>query len=106
MKENDLKRLIEECAEVIQAASKIMRFGLKGSYCDGRKNLDVLTTEVGDLIACINNLQLDERDLQQAVLNKQRKLRRIAEYELGFDCDLTREQREALHQPQNIKQAV
>ena len=97
MKQVDLLRVIEECGEVIQAATKMLRFGQHGSYCDGTTNVDALTTECGDLLACIDNLRLDDDALDRARLAKQRKLRRVAPFELGFDCTLTREQREELH---------
>ena len=97
MKEMDLVRVIEECGEVIQAATKILRFGVKGSYCDGRQNVDVLVSEIGDLQACVDRLQLDEDALARARLAKHRKLRPIVQFELGFNCDLTREERELLH---------
>ena len=42
----------EECAEVIQAISKIFRFGLHGEHC-GESNRDRLTEEVGDLFCMI-----------------------------------------------------
>jgi hypothetical protein len=97
MKEMDLMRVVEECGEVIVAASKISRFGVNGSYCDGTPNMDALICEIGDLLACIDKLHLPEHLLDQARLAKHRKLRRIMPFELGFACELTREQREALH---------
>lgn len=97
MKQIDLIRVVEECGEVIQAATKIMRFGLVGSYDDGRSNITVLTTEVGDLLACIDRLDLDHAELIKAKIAKQNKIRQLEQYELGFDCVLTREQREDLH---------
>ncbi len=97
MKEMDLIRLIEECGEVIQAASKILRFGVNGEYCDGTPNIQALTVECGQVIACIDNLMLCEDDLTEARDRKQIKLARVAPFELGFDCNLTREQWEQLH---------
>lgn len=97
MKEMDLIRLIEECGELIQAASKIQRFGLNGSYCDGTSNLTALIRECGDVLACIDRLQIAEALLDRARYEKHRKIRKVELFELGFASELTREQREALH---------
>jgi NTP pyrophosphatase (non-canonical NTP hydrolase) len=45
----------EECAEVIQAISKVMRFGLDAVH-NGRSNRDHLEEEVGDLMCMIDLL--------------------------------------------------
>jgi NTP pyrophosphatase (non-canonical NTP hydrolase) len=45
----------EECAEVVQAISKAMRFGLDSSH-KGRTNRDHLEEEVGDLLCMIDLL--------------------------------------------------
>jgi NTP pyrophosphatase (non-canonical NTP hydrolase) len=50
----------EECAEVIQALSKVMRFGLNTSH-NGRTNRAHLEEEVGDLM-CMFQL-MDEYDM-------------------------------------------
>ncbi len=42
----------EECAEVIQAISKVFRFGIDNSH-NGVTNRSHLTTEIGDLLAMI-----------------------------------------------------
>jgi NTP pyrophosphatase (non-canonical NTP hydrolase) len=54
---NDSKKevmliLQEECAEVTQAISKCLRFGIDGEY-NGATNRERLTEEIGDLIAMI-----------------------------------------------------
>lgn len=41
--------LMEECAEVIQAASKLMRFGKENRPDNGVSNIDTLSAEYGDL---------------------------------------------------------
>jgi NTP pyrophosphatase (non-canonical NTP hydrolase) len=48
-----LECLQEECAEVIQAVSKITRFGRDGKYSDGTPNLIKLEREVADVMAII-----------------------------------------------------
>ena len=54
---NDSKKevmliLQEECAEVTQAISKCLRFGIEHEY-NGATNRERLTEEIGDLIAMI-----------------------------------------------------
>lgn len=46
--------LIEECAEVQQACTKIQRFGGQGHYDNGESNLDALYNELQDLLAVID----------------------------------------------------
>lgn len=70
MKHIDLVRLIEECGEVIQAATKILRFGEEGKIAK-------LTSECGDVLACIDKLRLDDMQLGVARYAKHRKLRRM-----------------------------
>jgi NTP pyrophosphatase (non-canonical NTP hydrolase) len=45
----------EECAEVSQAISKILRFGLNDQY-DGKTNKERLEQEIGDLMCMIDIL--------------------------------------------------
>jgi len=73
--------LSEECAEVIQVASKLQRFGV-----DDVKNKKRLQDEVGDLIAVIVILHtlgiVNEKDIQKQVKRKLRKLKRWS----NIDC--------------------
>lgn len=78
--------LQEECAEVIQAVSKIRRFGLEESW-DGHTNKQALITELGDVIAIIDIL-MDETDINitmdditKAVEAKKKKLEIFLPYE-------------------------
>ena len=72
--------LQEECAEVIQSASKCRRFGIDNMYTKGsgtqRENL---TKELGDLQCmidlCIERGIVEKADVDAAVLNKQEKLK-------------------------------
>jgi len=50
-----LSILIEECAKVTQAATKIMRFG-SGSEWDGVTSISRLEREIGDLLAVVDAL--------------------------------------------------
>lgn len=52
-----LEILQEECAEVIQAVSKVKRFGWDNSFNDGPTNRVHLTEEIGDLEAMIELLK-------------------------------------------------
>ena len=48
----------EECAEVVQAISKVFRFGLEDSY-NGFTNKQRLEEEVGDLLCMIDLMMKD-----------------------------------------------
>ena len=61
--EETLRILQEECAEVIQAISKVFRFELDGVYND-RTNRQRLTEEIGDLLAMVDLLE------QQGIVDK------------------------------------
>lgn len=54
--------LMEECAEVQQAAAKVLRFGWNSSFNNGgdsRTNDLKLTTEMGDLLAAFEVVKLN-----------------------------------------------
>lgn len=76
-----LSILQEECAEVIQAVSKINRFGIDGKdMTTGITNRDALVTEVGDVIAmiyCLSSIGgfVKEDELVQASDAKIEKLK-------------------------------
>jgi hypothetical protein len=57
----------EECAEVIQSASKIMRFGLDSCYPtdNSASTKECLTMEVGQLLCMIDIL------VEQGILNEE-----------------------------------
>lgn len=53
--------LIEECGEVIQAATKCLRFEYKGNHIkEYGQNDQILAAEVGDLLGVIDELPLDD----------------------------------------------
>lgn len=58
--------LIEECSEVIQAATKCQRFGWDREYLDYGVNHKVLASEVGDLLAVIDGLHLHSDSLNRS----------------------------------------
>lgn len=52
--------LIEECGEVIQAATKCLRFGFDVDHgIDYGNNKLVLSREIGDLLGVVDGLPLD-----------------------------------------------
>ena len=78
--------LQEECAEVIQAVSKINRFGMYGEW-QGVTNRQALVTEIGDVLAIIKvlmketDINITENDLEKAVEAKLKKLEIFLPYE-------------------------
>lgn len=73
--------LQEECAEVIQAVSKISRFGLD-NYKPGKPktNREHLEQELGDVVAMITLLEMqgiiDQSAVEQAKIAKFEKLKK------------------------------
>jgi NTP pyrophosphatase (non-canonical NTP hydrolase) len=67
----------EECAEVIQAISKIFRFGIDEVY-QGQTNRERLAGELGDLQCMITLLKqynvVNETEIFKAELNKRNRL--------------------------------
>ena len=70
----------EECAEVIQAISKIFRFGLTSKHPDRTyNNKHQLEEELGDLICMVSLLIehgiVDEGSVEAAAVRKRNKLK-------------------------------
>lgn len=69
----------EECAEVIQAVSKIFRFGLDTEW-KGETNREHLEEEIGDLQAMIQLLIeskiVDATNVENAAIKKKLKLQK------------------------------
>ena len=81
----NLVLLMEECAEVQQACTKILRFGWEGSYDDGESNITVLLQEIGDLLAVLERFEfrVPEKNMIKAfIIAKHEKLVRYAKYPL------------------------
>lgn len=78
--------LQEECAEVIQAVSKINRFGMHGEW-QGTTNKQALVTEIGDVLAIIyvlmeeTDINITEEDIEIAVEAKLKKLEVFLPYD-------------------------
>ncbi len=75
-REQTLVLLIEECGEVIQAATKCLRFGWDRDQLSYGVNHEVLAAEIGDLLGVIEAL-----NLRQDIILKARKTKMVkAEY--------------------------
>ena len=72
--------LQEECAEVVQAVSKVYRFGLDNSW-NGVTNKQALITEIGDVLALIDilvnetDINISPEEIINAVETKKEKLK-------------------------------
>ena len=69
MTEAEKERLVilaEECAEVIQAVSKVLRHGWESTYDNGVRNDDHLRMELDDVLALIWRLEQTDIDCTQA----------------------------------------
>ena len=80
MKEEEILRITqEECAEVIQAISKVFRFGLDETY-DNQSNRERLTSELGDLQCMIDLIKesklVSTNELNEAVQSKRERLQK------------------------------
>jgi hypothetical protein len=51
--------LIEECGEIIQAATKCLRFGFDRNQPDYGRNDKMLAVEIGELLGIADSLPLD-----------------------------------------------
>ena len=74
-KENLLVILMEEAAEVIQSASKCLRFGYDWNEPGYGVNSEHLAREVGDLLAIIHALKLQEEIIASTMVTKLNRVR-------------------------------
>ena len=70
-------KLMEECGEVVRAASKVLKRGRHGV------EKQHLSEEIGDIAACIEMLQ--ERGLIDTTAMKRKQLRALSKYSSYFD---------------------
>jgi len=70
-------KLMEECGEVVRAASKVLKRGRHGV------EKQHLSEEIGDIAACIELLQ--ERGLIDNTAMKRKQLRALSKYSSYFD---------------------
>jgi len=81
--ELNLEILAEECAELIQAKSKMVRFGAQSINPEtGELNIDYFNQEVADVLALFEILMengvIFDRDRLRTLINKKRdKMRRF-----------------------------
>ena len=77
MNDEILRITQEECAEVIQAISKVFRFGIDEVY-DNQSNRQRLTSELGDLQCMIDLIKetklVSTHELNEAVRSKRERL--------------------------------
>jgi len=82
--------LQEECAEVIQAVSKILRFGLNSTYptVDSATTKECLTMEVGQLL-CMVNLLIDQGivDEDAMIAAMEHKTEKLKTWSTIFNAD-------------------
>lgn len=73
--------LMEECAEVIQAASKLLRFGKDNRPSSGVSNIYALSAEYGDLYIMAGMAE-DAGLIRQTAVQEgmERKRQRLAKY--------------------------
>ncbi len=75
--------LMEECAEVTKECAKILRFGYAPAV--GYKNREALATEIGDVLAAIDMVEMakdvDCHDVTIAKAAKREKLKRYTKHQ-------------------------
>lgn len=76
-REEKLVLLIEKCGEVIQAATKCLRFGWDRDHPDYGVNHEVLAREVGDLLAVVRDLDLRADLIEAHERTKMAKAERV-----------------------------
>lgn len=86
-----LVQLMEECAEVQQACSKALRFGLRNSRPDeATSNSFNISMEVADLFAIVDLLEredvMDDLRMPVNIQAKQRKVERFLEVSKDEGC--------------------
>ena len=78
--EHLLTILIEECAEVQQAATKSLRFGLESDYGSETTNEEDLNCELNQLIAMAEMLQKEGVNLTNDAKIRDAKIEKVEEY--------------------------
>lgn len=76
-REEKLILLIEECGEVIQAATKCLRFGWDRDQPDYGVNNEILAKEIGDLQGVVDALDLRSDLIEAFRRMKMAKARRV-----------------------------
>ncbi len=77
--------VMEECAEIIQAASKLVRFGKENCPDNGVSNTETLSAEVGDLVEILNRAGkvklIDFIDIAAGSARKRDRLNKYLQHE-------------------------
>ena len=90
-----LTRLIEECAEVIKAATKIQNYGLRDVNPENpvKPNKSLLEDELVDLMTVMNMLQIEavialpgDHDMENAMERKEAKVKKWMVYSKEKGC--------------------
>lgn len=68
--------LIEECSEVTQAATKCLRFGYTREWPGYGRNDARLSRELGEVVALLRELPLDEGEFQTGLAEKMSNVRK------------------------------
>lgn len=75
--------LVEECAEVIQAATKVLRFGFSERYPDMRDNCtnkEALEYEIGNLMANAALVINNDLDKNNVLIGFRSKVEKLPQY--------------------------
>ncbi len=92
MNQDYLPLVIEEAAEVIQAAAKVQRFGPDRKYPKGshanETNTEALALEVGDLLEVIEMLSLPIEIIDQGRAKKKEQLKKWGPERTGEQLDV------------------
>ena len=78
-----LPLISEECAEVIQAASKCQRFGMGDffpGYNGGRTNEDQLSVEIGDVLGILDAAFPNWENDMEVRISRERKVEKLKSY--------------------------
>lgn len=78
--EDILVLLCEEAAEVIQAATKCLRFGYKRNQPGYGNNYDVLAREIGDLMGCVDALRFSSDGREGMIVARNTKIQRATKF--------------------------
>lgn len=81
--------LIEECGEVIQAATKCLRFGFERDWPGYGVNHEELAKEVGELIGVADALKLNKHIVEQSRQTKMKRAEEWKDYFVTHPIDVT-----------------
>ena len=101
-----LPLVIEEAAEVIQAATKVQRFGPDRRYPSGdhagETNTDALAMEIGDLLEVIDRLRLPTEIIERGRAKKRAQLEKWGPQRTDSELDAGLAELRAFDSPECI----